>query len=436
MTPTSVATVDIFVRKHPFFTTQWLAKFTTSKRREFERDVYDYARATALTKVQAKEEVLKARKLCGNGHDDSDISAWDGEVDNSGIILQELSQASARQSTSIGSEGTISGIKSSIEATDPNMPEQFSQQQILDTTPSSTPKHLGKSQENINSYTISQAFDNKIPTMAELSAHEDKSTDNVGRKRKRALSDLANDGHLGLSGKRAKLNWVGSPSNSAASDNNMIRKNRQERKKTRQTSERLNNIRDEPSDTQERNLIGAGEIDEPSPIHSQGVSAASHIAEPSPSFVKDQRSGAKDGAKAVTSSKQKKVKRRKRATGKLSASSTKLEEKAVVKPINDDQISLHYENSQGKTVDRPVSRETKQSGMVEIQNVEAKSKKSKKSKKPISKKKRALNEKVLNSPQSINANIPLEYDKENHNCRNIPENGLFPASLDFQSPMN
>ena len=76
--------INRFARRHIFFTAQSLTKYTTSQRRKFERDIYDHARAIALSKAQAKKAVIYTRRLCGEEEYDSDSSRLDDdEVDDS-----------------------------------------------------------------------------------------------------------------------------------------------------------------------------------------------------------------------------------------------------------------------------------------------------------------------------------------------------------------
>lgn len=76
--------VNHFARRHEFFTEQSFNKYTTSQRRTFERDVYDYARSIALSKAQAKASIIHARGLCGEINYNSDDSRLDDdEIDDS-----------------------------------------------------------------------------------------------------------------------------------------------------------------------------------------------------------------------------------------------------------------------------------------------------------------------------------------------------------------
>ena len=81
--------VNQYARRHPFFRSS-TGRFTTSERRAFERDVYDYARALGLTTKEAKGRVMKARDLCGDEGDDAEGSALENEVNDSECILQAL----------------------------------------------------------------------------------------------------------------------------------------------------------------------------------------------------------------------------------------------------------------------------------------------------------------------------------------------------------
>ena len=81
--------VNHFVRSHSFIQ-QSLKGHTTSQRRAFERDVYDYARGVGLPKDDARKEVRKARGFCGELDHDSDVSVLGDEVDDSAVIITQL----------------------------------------------------------------------------------------------------------------------------------------------------------------------------------------------------------------------------------------------------------------------------------------------------------------------------------------------------------
>ena len=64
--------------------------FTTSQRRTFLRDVYDYARSLGLDKKEAKQQTIKAREICGEDEYNTDVSALENEIDDSELILSRL----------------------------------------------------------------------------------------------------------------------------------------------------------------------------------------------------------------------------------------------------------------------------------------------------------------------------------------------------------
>lgn len=66
------------------------ASHTTSQRRDFERNVYDYARGNGLRKQDALNEVRKARIIGGAPEDDSENSSFGSEVDDTSEILAHL----------------------------------------------------------------------------------------------------------------------------------------------------------------------------------------------------------------------------------------------------------------------------------------------------------------------------------------------------------
>ena len=71
--------------------------FTKSERRQFERDVYDYAEALGLDHADSKKQVIKARGFCGEEDYDSDNSALGDETDDSNDILERLHLISERE---------------------------------------------------------------------------------------------------------------------------------------------------------------------------------------------------------------------------------------------------------------------------------------------------------------------------------------------------
>ncbi|MCJ1286609.1 hypothetical protein MMC26_005955 [Xylographa opegraphella] len=100
--------INHYVRAHPFIT-ESLHGHTTTQRRTFERDIYDYARTVGLAKEQAKVEVRRARAFCGELDYDSDDSMLGNEIDDSGIIsngaiLETTSAPTSRLAESLSSK--------------------------------------------------------------------------------------------------------------------------------------------------------------------------------------------------------------------------------------------------------------------------------------------------------------------------------------------
>ena len=75
-----------------------MGTFTKSQRRQFERDVYDYAEALGLDHAASKKQVIKARGFCGEEDYDSDNSALYDETDDSSDIIKRLSEINERKS--------------------------------------------------------------------------------------------------------------------------------------------------------------------------------------------------------------------------------------------------------------------------------------------------------------------------------------------------
>ncbi|KAL9610948.1 MAG: hypothetical protein Q9167_004390 [Letrouitia subvulpina] len=95
----SLKAITYFIRRHHFLTIHSFRQYKTSERRKFERDVYDVARTHGLTKEQAKAQVIRARRMCGEDmYNDSDDSTLDSdEVDDSTDILDQLITSSRPQ---------------------------------------------------------------------------------------------------------------------------------------------------------------------------------------------------------------------------------------------------------------------------------------------------------------------------------------------------
>ena len=83
--------INLFIRKHPFLEKS-LYTFTKSKRRQFERNLYDFGRGLGLKKSEARKHVIKVREFCGEEEEyDNEVSALGDEFDDSAVILNGLS---------------------------------------------------------------------------------------------------------------------------------------------------------------------------------------------------------------------------------------------------------------------------------------------------------------------------------------------------------
>lgn len=108
--------ISLFIRRHKFITEQSLGTYTTTQRRAFERDIYDFARALGFPKARAKEWMLVARTFCGEvEYDTDDTRLDDDEMDDSSDVLVSLP-------LSTGMETTRSSFARSFSATSPSMP--------------------------------------------------------------------------------------------------------------------------------------------------------------------------------------------------------------------------------------------------------------------------------------------------------------------------
>ena len=81
--------VGELIHQHPFLAVCRLS-FTTSQRRAFLRDVYDYARALGMSPAQARKQVDRTRDICGKEQRSADDSSWEGEVNDSEAICELL----------------------------------------------------------------------------------------------------------------------------------------------------------------------------------------------------------------------------------------------------------------------------------------------------------------------------------------------------------
>ena len=79
--------INHYIRKHPFFESS-LRLTVKSERRQFERNVYDFARGLGLKKSEARRHVIKAREFCGEEQSDSDSTSFEGEIDDSRWIME------------------------------------------------------------------------------------------------------------------------------------------------------------------------------------------------------------------------------------------------------------------------------------------------------------------------------------------------------------
>ncbi|KAL8695972.1 MAG: hypothetical protein Q9224_003043 [Gallowayella concinna] len=113
-TPAMKKQLNHFMRRHKFVTEQSFATYTTSQRRAFERDVYDYSRALGLAKSRAKASVLSARRLCGEeDYDSDDTRLDDDEMDDSSVIVVSLPASTGTETSNLGR---------SFSATSPTIP--------------------------------------------------------------------------------------------------------------------------------------------------------------------------------------------------------------------------------------------------------------------------------------------------------------------------
>ena len=83
--------INVFIRRHLFVISS-TERFTTSQRRAFLRDVYDYSRSLGLGKKEAKHQTIKAREICGEDEYNTDETSLENEIDDSNSILISLQE--------------------------------------------------------------------------------------------------------------------------------------------------------------------------------------------------------------------------------------------------------------------------------------------------------------------------------------------------------
>ena len=145
-----------YICQHAFCRrTRGLELCFTSQRRNFERDIYDYARALDFSKQQAEMFVKTARSHCkssmmtGNGrrevfasNDPDDVeaetSAWEGEVDDSMDTLRRLEK---------GLEGDGKSQEMDVVLPSIEDPETREDAQDLENVPDEKQEHTQEAEE-------------------------------------------------------------------------------------------------------------------------------------------------------------------------------------------------------------------------------------------------------------------------------------------------
>ncbi|KAL9597454.1 MAG: hypothetical protein Q9219_005146 [cf. Caloplaca sp. 3 TL-2023] len=104
MDPIFFRCIDHFLQRHDFVTKQLFTQYTTSQRRSFERDIYDYARCIGLSSYQAQISVQHAREQCGEKEYDSDNTRLgEDEIDDSSPPLLRPPASTGRLSSGLQS---------------------------------------------------------------------------------------------------------------------------------------------------------------------------------------------------------------------------------------------------------------------------------------------------------------------------------------------
>ncbi|MCJ1420082.1 hypothetical protein MMC32_006439 [Xylographa parallela] len=109
--------INYYVRAHPFIT-QFLSGHTTTQRRTFERDVYDYARTIGLLTEQARLEVRRARAFCGELDYDSDDSRLGDEIDDYAIILTATPTLVSASKSGLSESRLVQHVPTNVSSTE------------------------------------------------------------------------------------------------------------------------------------------------------------------------------------------------------------------------------------------------------------------------------------------------------------------------------
>ena len=183
--PSTLKQLNHYVRKHEFFTKLSLARFTTSHRRKFERDIYDFGRSLGLSKSKVEEELVKARSFCGEEFYDSDHSAWADEIDDSSTVLKRLSCPSKSTSPN-------NGVVQSAEAKD--LTQSTTSNKSRNLCQLSTAGRNDRSQEQQNTINKKQKNPGEKTHISVPPVAKGASIEVIKRKKRKSFeADMAND---------------------------------------------------------------------------------------------------------------------------------------------------------------------------------------------------------------------------------------------------
>ena len=95
---TNLKNLQNYIRKHSFISQRSTANFTTSQRRKFERDVYDFGRGLGLDKARIQKEQRKSKAFLSHetGYETDDTS-YSQELDDSQQVVHSLIETQEKQ---------------------------------------------------------------------------------------------------------------------------------------------------------------------------------------------------------------------------------------------------------------------------------------------------------------------------------------------------
>ena len=207
--------INLFIRKHSFLEKS-LSTFTKSERRQFERNVYDFSRDLGLKKPEARKYVIKAREFCGEEEYDSDVSALEGEIDDSAWIIGRLPTINGPKAIPAPSQ---QGRPKSQNESGSGVKRRVGEDSTITRTPLPSKKRKASTLCE-GQHTAPQS--ERVRLNAELAKHKDSA--------QKSAQNLPTDA--------SKVNLKGTPTESAA-ESKEVKEARKAAKKARKAEERM-----------------------------------------------------------------------------------------------------------------------------------------------------------------------------------------------------